>query len=385
MPAIKCQVAAIDKNTDLLIHNQIQNLSVVTTHHNQQHHLHNNNNHHHQQASTPQSQSTQHTSPAFLSLLPRSLSSLSLGTRKNKIDKDLLTSTLNNTTDVLPQQRIQDAFNPMSQSLYHHVQTNTSNVHQNTQRSLQQQYVYQQQRLRENLKSTSGSKCKNMFTISKSLIEEDIPPPLPQRNPTRQLTLDLGNANSSQLFAPISDLDRAGSPQRSSPKSSTNINENSGPVNNNNNNNSSAKAKRSKVKAKALSDPKMTTQMFLQMETTNRALVTEDVSNCGNMEVDNVPPPLPPRQPGMLSEEINRGSCQNLNTGRAQPNSVGTGYNYPLVSTCTAVQSDNLKAAFPLSQRPNIVKKLQQNQQQQQPLGGMSTAVSNQISHSIHK
>ncbi|XP_070066508.1 uncharacterized protein RhoGEF2 isoform X3 [Drosophila virilis] len=374
MPAIKCQVAAIDKNTDLLIHNRIPNLSVVTTHHNQQHHLHNNNNHHHQQASTPQSQSTQHTSPAFLSLLPRSLSSLSLGTRKNKIDKDLLTSTLNNTTDVLPQQRIQDGFNPMSQSLYHHVQTNASNVHQNTQRSLQQQYVYQQQRLRENLKSTPGSKCKNMFTISKSLIEEDIPPPLPQRNPTRQLTLDLGNANSSQLFAPISDLDRAGSPQRSSPKSSTNINENSGPVNNNNNN-SSAKAKRSKVKAKALSDPKMTTQMFLQMETTNRSLVTEDVSNCGNMEVDNVPPPLPPRQPGMLSEEINRGSCQNLNSGRAQPNSVGTGYNYPLVSTCTAVQSDNMKAAFPLSQRPNIVKKLQQNQQQQQPLGGMSTAV----------
>ncbi|XP_064535823.1 uncharacterized protein RhoGEF2 isoform X2 [Drosophila montana] len=375
MPAIKCQAAAIDKNTDLLIHNQIPNLSVVTTHHNQQHHLHNNNNHHHQQASTPQSQSTQHTSPAFLSLLPRSLSSLSLGTRKNKIDKDLLTSTLNNTTDVLPQQRIQDAFNPMSQSLYHHVQTNTSNIHQNTQRSLQQQYVYQQQRLRENLKSASGSKCKNMFTISKSLIEEDIPPPLPQRNPTRQLTLDLGNANSAHLFSPISDLDRAGSPQRSSPKSSANTNDNSSPVINNNNNNSSAKAKRSKVKAKALSDPKMTTQMFLQMETTNRSLVTEDVSNCGNMEVDNVPPPLPPRQPGMLSEEINRGSCQNLNTGRAQPNSVGTGYNYPLVSTCTAVQSDNIKAAFPLSQRPNIVKKLQQNQQQQQPLGGMSTAV----------
>ncbi|XP_064535825.1 uncharacterized protein RhoGEF2 isoform X4 [Drosophila montana] len=340
-----------------------------------EHHLHNNNNHHHQQASTPQSQSTQHTSPAFLSLLPRSLSSLSLGTRKNKIDKDLLTSTLNNTTDVLPQQRIQDAFNPMSQSLYHHVQTNTSNIHQNTQRSLQQQYVYQQQRLRENLKSASGSKCKNMFTISKSLIEEDIPPPLPQRNPTRQLTLDLGNANSAHLFSPISDLDRAGSPQRSSPKSSANTNDNSSPVINNNNNNSSAKAKRSKVKAKALSDPKMTTQMFLQMETTNRSLVTEDVSNCGNMEVDNVPPPLPPRQPGMLSEEINRGSCQNLNTGRAQPNSVGTGYNYPLVSTCTAVQSDNIKAAFPLSQRPNIVKKLQQNQQQQQPLGGMSTAV----------
>lgn len=344
------------------MHNPIQNLSVATPHHN----LHNNN-HHQQQVSTQQSQSTQHTSPAFLSLLPRSLSSLSLGTRKNKTDKDLLTSTLNNTTDVLPQLRGQEAFNPMSQSLYHHIKANMLSPQQNTQRNLQQQCVNQpQQRSKETLKLSSGPKGKNVFTISKSLIEEDIPPPLPQRNPTRQLALDLGN--SIHQYSPISDLDRAGSPQRTSPKFIASNNDGSGHLFNNNNN--STKSKRSKIKAKALSDPKMTTQMFLQMETTNRPMATEDVGTSKKLEVDSCPPPLPPRQPGMLSEEINRGSCQSL----AQPNSISAGYNYPLVSTCTAVQGDNIKVAFPLSQRPNIVQKLQQAQQQ--PLGCLSTAVS---------
>ncbi|EDW10866.2 uncharacterized protein LOC6581186 isoform X1 [Drosophila mojavensis] len=358
-PNIKCQAG--EKNTDILMHNPIQNLSVATPHHN----LHNNN-HHQQQVSTQQSQSTQHTSPAFLSLLPRSLSSLSLGTRKNKTDKDLLTSTLNNTTDVLPQLRGQEAFNPMSQSLYHHIKANMLSPQQNTQRNLQQQCVNQpQQRSKETLKLSSGPKGKNVFTISKSLIEEDIPPPLPQRNPTRQLALDLGN--SIHQYSPISDLDRAGSPQRTSPKFIASNNDGSGHLFNNNNN--STKSKRSKIKAKALSDPKMTTQMFLQMETTNRPMATEDVGTSKKLEVDSCPPPLPPRQPGMLSEEINRGSCQSL----AQPNSISAGYNYPLVSTCTAVQGDNIKVAFPLSQRPNIVQKLQQAQQQ--PLGCLSTAV----------
>lgn len=347
------------------MHNPIQILSVATPHHN----LHNNN-HHQQQVSTQQSQTNQHTSPAFLSLLPRSLSSLSLGTRKNKIDKDLLTSTLNNTTDVLPQPRGQEAFNPMSQSLYHHIKANMLSPQQNTQRNLQQQcFNQQQQRFKETLKLSSGSKGKNVFTISKSLIEEDIPPPLPQRNPTRQLVLDLGNPNSVHQFSPISDLDRAGSPQRTSPKLKASNNDDSGLLSNNNNN--STKAKRSKIKAKALSDPKMTTQMFLQMETTSRPMATEDVGTSKKLEVDSCPPPLPPRQPGMLSEEISRGSCQSL----AQPNSLSAGYNYPLVSTCTAVQGDNIKVAFPLSQRPNIVQKLQQTQQQ--PHGCLSTAVSN--------
>ncbi|XP_034102537.1 uncharacterized protein LOC117566983 isoform X2 [Drosophila albomicans] len=382
-PTIKYQAAAAsDKNSELLMHNQILNLSAssVTPHHNQQHHLHNNNNtnnnnnhhlqHHHQhQASAPQSHQTQHSSPAFLSLLPRSLSSLSLGTRKNKIDKDFVSSPLNHTTDLLPHQRTADVINSMTQSLH-------QGLLQSVQRNSQQQLVYQQQqqRLKETLKPNSGSKSKNKFSISKSLIEEDIPPPLPQRNPTpRQLTLDFGNSSTMHLFAPISDLDRAGSPQRNSPQSKT-LTDSPANVNNNNNGSSgSAKSKRSKVKTKALSDPKMTTQMFLQMETasgggTTAGATTADMAgNTGsNIDGDCVPPPLPPRQPGMLSEESNRGSCQNLNSVRAQPNSLGTVYNYPLVSTCTAVQSDNMKAAFPLSQRPNIVKQLQQHQQQQQ-------------------
>jgi len=76
-----------------------------------------------------------------------------------------------------------------------------------------------------------------------------------------------------------------------------------------------------------------------------------------------------------MSEDMSRGSCQNL----AQPNSVGTAFNYPLVSTTTAVQNDNLNIAFPLSQRPNIVQQLQQYQQQQQHHqlgGGQATGVS---------
>ncbi|KAH8420973.1 hypothetical protein KR222_000293, partial [Zaprionus bogoriensis] len=382
---------ARDQITELLMHNQILNLSAssVTPQPHQQHHLHlsnNSNNNNNNNSTPPPQQQQQHSSPAFLSLLPRSLSSLSLGTRKNKIDKDFVSSPLNHTTDLLPHQRTPDAFNAMSQSLHHHTPT----LLQNSQRNSQQQYLYQQQqqqqqRFKETQKCASGAKTKNKFTISKSLIEEDVPPPLPQRNPTRALTLDLGgNANNMHLFAPISDLDRAGSPQRNSPQAKANTNDCASPVaaansssssssnnnNNGNNNNSggSAKAKRAKIKTKALSDPKMTTQMFLQMETASVAVAntTLDMASSGSMEVDCVPPPLPPRQPGMLSEEMNRGSCQNLNSGRGQPNSLGTVYNYPLVSTCTAVQNDNLKAAFPLSQRPNIVKQLQQHQQQQQ-------------------
>lgn len=40
------------------------------------------------------------SSPAFLSLLPRSLSALSLGGRKNKADKDLITASFNNTMEM---------------------------------------------------------------------------------------------------------------------------------------------------------------------------------------------------------------------------------------------------------------------------------------------
>ncbi|XP_030386773.1 uncharacterized protein LOC115633450 isoform X2 [Scaptodrosophila lebanonensis] len=420
-PIIKYHPTANNKNNAMLTPNQIQHLSASantttsntnTTHYQQQlhhqqqhHHIHNNNNnnHHQQQASTPQPQPA-HSSPAFLSLLPRSLSSLSLGTRKNKIEKEFITSPLNNTTDFLHHQRQQqhqqqhatvvttpDAFNAMSQSLHQHTSTpSMQQQQQQQQRNSPQPYYYQQQqqlqqRFKETPKSAAASKSKSKFTISKSLIEEDIPPPLPQRNPPRQLALDLSNGNgspnSSHLFAPISDLDRASSPQRNASPIAANGSGN----NTNNNSPSNAKSKRSKTKTKALSDPKMSTQMFLQMETVSGAGAGGAAAAGGfSTGLDCVPPPLPPRQPGMLVEELNRGSCQNLSGGRAPPNSIGTVFNYPLVSTCTAVQNDNMAAAFPLSQRPNIVQQLQQHQQhqqQQQQLGGVPTAALGQTPH----
>jgi len=338
-------------------------LSASATHSNQQfHHLHNHHHNLHNNNYPPQQQPAS-TSPAFLSLLPRSLSSLSLGTRKNKIEKDLTTSSpFGLTTDFLQQQRMshQAAAEAMSQSMHQHTSTPTS----------QQQFFHPHQQQHRFKDSGPSSKGKNKFLISRSLIEEDVPPPLPQRNPPRQLNLDLKNGNASpggsQLVAPVSDLDRATSPQlnRSQQQqqqlpSSTD------------NSPSNAKSKRSKIKTKALSDPKMSTQMFLQMESACAA----GAASGGAIEVDGGPPPLPPRLPGMMSEDMSRGSCQNL----AQPNSVGTAFNYPLVSTTTAVQNDNLNIAFPLSQRPNIVQQLQQYQQQQQhhQLGsGQATGVS---------
>ncbi|XP_016988743.1 uncharacterized protein LOC108051233 isoform X2 [Drosophila rhopaloa] len=351
-PTVKLQAAAGNKNTALLTPNQIQHLSASATHSNQQfhqlhhhHNLHNNN--------YPPQQQPASTSPAFLSLLPRSLSSLSLGTRKNKIEKDLTTPSPFGLTDFLQQQRLSHQAEAMSQSMHQHTSTPTS----------QQTYFHPHQQQHRFKDSGASSKGKNKFLISRSLIEEDVPPPLPQRNPPRQLNLDLKNGNGSpggsQLVAPVSDLDRATSPQlnRSQQQQLPSSTDNSP---------SNAKSKRSKIKTKALSDPKMSTQMFLQMESACAAGAAG-----GSIEVDGGPPPLPPRLPGMMTEDMSRGSCQNL----AQPNSVGTAFNYPLVSTTTAVQNDNLNIAFPLSQRPNIVQQLQQYQQQQQHQlsGGQAT------------
>nr|NP_001286515.1 Rho guanine nucleotide exchange factor 2, isoform H [Drosophila melanogaster]AHN56311.1 Rho guanine nucleotide exchange factor 2, isoform H [Drosophila melanogaster] len=250
------------------------------------------------------------------------------------------------------QQRMSHQAESMSQSMHQHTSTPTS-----------QQFFHPHQQQHRFKETGPTSKGKNKFLISRSLIEEDVPPPLPQRNPPRQLNLDLKNGNASpggsHLVAPVSDLDRATSPQlnRSQQQQLPSSTDNSP---------SNAKSKRSKIKTKALSDPKMSTQMFLQMESASAAGAAG-----GSIEVDGGPPPLPPRLPGMMTEDMSRGSCQNL----AQPNSVGTAFNYPLVSTTTAVQNDNLNIAFPLSQRPNIVQQLQQYQQQQQHQmsGGQAT------------
>ncbi|XP_049308439.1 uncharacterized protein LOC105226277 isoform X1 [Bactrocera dorsalis] len=400
-PTIKLQPTANNnKNTAMLSPAQLQHLS-VTSHHN---HLHPHQPTQLQQPTitTPQVQS----SPAFLSLLPRSLSSLSLGTRKNKIDKDLITAPLNNTTDFLHhhhhQHQLQQQHNNnahtsplppynMSQSL-HQPQTQTTQQHRNSaqQALFYQQQQQQQQQLQSRLKETpksSNSKSKNKYAAQAKThsIQEDTPPPLPQRNPPRQLQLDnngnsagvMSNSSNATLFAPISDLDMgASSPQGKSPQPTlppppSNATANSAAASSSSS--SSAQKKRSKTKTKALSDPKMSTQMFLQMETAAGANAADAAADGGSCETDCIPPPLPPRQPGMLEESPHRGSFSNLHApgqggggARPPPNSIETLLNYPLVSTCTPVHRDNMAAAFPLSQRPNIVQQLQQHQQQQQ-------------------
>ncbi|XP_073811102.1 rho guanine nucleotide exchange factor 2 isoform X2 [Musca autumnalis] len=235
--------------------------------------------------------------------------------------------------------------------------------------SAQQLFHMHQQQLQQlqqqpSKTSSKSSKGKNKFSSqSKNVIEEDdVPPPLPQRNPPRQINLDASNNNSANhSFSPISDLDNAGggtnSPVRHSPQPPL-------PSANNSPQNASNKSKRSKAKTKALSDPKMSTQMFLQMESAG----SHSSGNDGT-QMDELPPPLPPRQPGMIEEpqtSVHRGSNQNLTNVRPSPNSVDTLMQYPLVSTCTPVHRDNMSAAFPFSQRPNIVQQLQQHQQQQQ-------------------
>ncbi|XP_075168419.1 rho guanine nucleotide exchange factor 2 isoform X2 [Haematobia irritans] len=249
---------------------------------------------------------------------------------------------------------------------------------------LHQQHLQQQQQGKGTPKS---SKSKNKFAAqSKSVIEEDdVPPPLPQRNLPRQIQVDASNNNSAnQNLSPISDLDNTiacggNSPLRNSPQPPLTGNANAVQ-------NVGSKSKRSKAKTKALSDPKMSTQMFLQMESAG----THNMANHDGAQIDEVPPPLPPRQPGMIEElqAGHRGSIQNLSNVRPSPNSVETLMQYPLVATCTPVHRDNMSAAFPLSQRPNIVQQLQQHQQQQQMnaagSGAPNAAVLGQTPHNVN-
>ncbi|XP_055854909.1 uncharacterized protein LOC129918418 isoform X2 [Episyrphus balteatus] len=331
--------------------------------------------HFHHPATTPQA--PPHTSPAFLSLLPRSLSSLSLGTRK-KPDKEI-TSPLSNTTDFLNASSTTNSPSPllshsMSQSLHQQKgspqpqQFYPHHLHQQQQQAQLQQHQsgHSQKYNKDNAAATpKSSVSKKKFSGSTKNLKEDIPPPLPQRNPPRNLLLESANMDWRRNV-PVSDLDHStmsspSSTQRGSPTQITSGASGAGPQKAPNNAPASGGKKRPKTKTKALSDPKMSTQMFLQMEKAPGTGEDGDDDHC-------IPPPLPPRQPGMMEESqniLNSNKKQGNNFGgRPPPNSIDTLMNYPLVTTCTPVR-DNMSAAFPLSQRPNIVQQLQQHQQMQ--------------------
>lgn len=156
----------------------------------------------------------------------------------------------------------------------------------------------------------------------------DIPPPLPRRNQPRK---SLPNTpGDDKKFLQISDLDSSlmmefMQQQAAAQSQSLSQSHSTGAVL------KLPSKKKPKSKIKAWSDPKMSTQMFLQMEAAN------------------YPPPLPPRHLIQLNDDQFGQVITNKDYGdggsgsgeRPLPNSVNTLLNYPLISTLTAIR-DNM-------------------------------------------
>lgn len=305
---------------DLLLQSPLFNAPTVMSVQHQQQQQHQQSLSQHQL--TPQ----HHSTPAFRSLFPRSLSAFNLGTRK-KVDKDpLLIST------------------PSAMSGY------------------ADQFFRPIQSIPMSTPTVTNSGKRNQSTSQPS--SADIPPPLPQRNPPRK-SVDF-NSNPFDIFRntpPVSDLDNSGSGivGVTSPNNNSNIiNSYPSPTTSNTpqstkssgseNSNKKSNKKRYKNKAKALSDPKMSTQIFIQVE-------------AGRKDLTAKPPPLPPRQYMLDENRLNNNHFPNnyqqpqLDNGRALPNSIDTVFNYPLVSTCTTVR-DNL-SPFPFQNRQKVAQKVQ--------------------------
>lgn len=269
------------------------------------------------------------STPAFLSRFPRSLSSLSLGGKKKPADKENTVTT----PAAIPHQTQQTPTSPYSSGGEMISPTN-----------------YQ---------ASSPTKKSKISASHRDLKNADIPPPLPERNIPRPKQSSADGMDGDVVLRrniQISDLDHSVSGLQTS-NNAVNNNSNSPSLNKSSASSSSAgKGKqRSKQKMKALSDPKMSSQMFIQME--------QAQGNQQPKQMNDDAPPLPPRLPGMLEEKqnlINNNKFGKNNfTGRPPPNSLETHLSYPLIATCTAVRED--LSAFPLSHRPNIVQQLQQS------------------------
>lgn len=306
---------------------------------------------------TIQPQTAIPSTPAFLSRFPRSLSSLSLGTKKKTNEKENTSSHASTTATNIS----------MSSTPTPPVGGNNC---YNSDLLLPQH-------------SNSITPTKKKFCGSQKDLKStnDIPPPLPQRNVPRKIqTLDnvdtfLSSVDNNVVIMrknpEISDLDVI-----SGSSSSSHCQNFSSPIKGHTQMADTKGKQRFKNKAKALSDPKMSSQTLIEME--------KKPSLTG---VSNDAPPLPPRQPGMIEEKPNKFG------NRPPPNSLETHMNYPLIATCTAVR-DNM-SAFPLSHRPNIVQQLQQNNQHNLPPPYSSNAttitttvskstVSNSLFHYTH-
>lgn len=137
----------------------------------------------------------------------------------------------------------------------------------------------------------------------------DVPPPLPQRNAPRK------SLPTSPVATPqISDLDA--SMMSAAGINMTPFGSGAGAV----------KKKNSKPKAKAYSDPKMSSEIMLQME-------------CASY-----PPPLPPRtgffEDGIFGQIVTNKDLMDGSggDGRPLPNSVATQLNYPVIATSVTVR-----------------------------------------------
>lgn len=382
----------------------ITNPTITTTPHQQHlhHHPQHVHNHHHHNPTpivySPTSSSTAQpaainlapSTPAFLSRFPRSLSSISLGTKKPKPTADQSPHNASATTA---------ATGPTATACSTAKSLLTSTGY--FQAKNQHPHPYHLQAAAAHSPSSSSSSSQRAATGA-LVAAADIPPPLPQRNmPRKSNCVGACPAADDDVVlrksVQVSDLDHSafglGAPMSPTTTAAAS----------NNNPTPTHLQQRSgggkPPKDKALSDPKVSSQLFIDME---QSLVVDARHGHGPgtasaLDADfgeKLPPPLPPRQPGMLEEKqnaLNNNSGGPLNYGnnhnqqshthhqqqqqlhqhqhhhhqqRPMPNSLDTVLAYP-VSTTTQAVRDNF-AAFPLSHRPNVQQILQQHQQHQQ-------------------
>lgn len=155
--------------------------------------------------------------------------------------------------------------------------------------------------------SPSHQKSHARNLSASATVTDGSPPPLPQRNIPRK-SLPTSPISNSQ----VSDLDAS---------MMTAI----GGLPTNSNNLGGAKRKNKNNRIKANSDPKMSSDLMLQMESSQ------------------YPPPLPPRtnfhEDGVFGQFVtNKDSNDTHGDGRSLPNSLATQMNYPVISTSVTVR-----------------------------------------------
>lgn len=206
------------------------------------------------------------TAPTFLARFPRSLSQLNLGSKR----KSSVASPQESTSKPLPAVTTPNSSSSSSTPI-----------------------------------SSPNHQQKVRVRHQHPTVTADVPPPLPQRNAPRK------SLPTSPTATPqVSDLDAS---LMSAGLSVTPFG-------------AGGAKKKNKTKIKAYSDPKMSSEIMLQME-------------CANY-----PPPLPPRQ-GLFEDSVFGQVVTNKDIldgtgadGRPLPNSVATQLQYPLITTSVTVR-----------------------------------------------